>query len=124
MSDYFNIKRDIAIERAGGFWCEACLVSHPLSKQSADPRYCSSCFKFLMDEAKLLPPSRGKPTWVPVPGHPEALPAVEKVVAKLPDKGTPPVGVMQRAGGRPKKSGEVSRVTLWRRKKQQQGVLL
>jgi len=63
---YFDIKRDIAIEKAGGFWCEACLVSHPATKQSPDPRYCQCCYDFLVKEAEMLPKTK-RPKWIPKP---------------------------------------------------------
>ena len=64
---YFSIKRDMETVRAGGFFCQGCLVGKPLDDQSSDPRYCLSCYEFLLDEAVLLSPNRGKPSWVPVP---------------------------------------------------------
>ena len=120
----FDIKRDKAIIEAGGFWCSACLSGKPANEQSPDPRYCQGCFKFLLDEAALLSPNRGKPAWVPTPGRTEALPAKREVVAKLPAKGITPVGVLQHTGGRPRKEGKIHRTTEWRRKKELQGVLI
>jgi len=121
---YFSAAKDRAIIEAGGFFCESCLTGKPAGEQSPDPRYCHSCFKFLLNEAALLSLSRGKPGWGPVPGRAEALPAVKKVVAKLPDKGITPVGVLQHPAGRPRKEGKVHRTTEWRRKKEIQGLLV
>lgn len=61
---YFDIKRDIEIEKAGGFFCHACVVGKPASGQSPDPRYCQSCYDLLMGEASLLP-SNKRPKWIP-----------------------------------------------------------
>jgi hypothetical protein len=61
----FNIKQAIEIEKAGGFWCEACLVSHPATEQSPDPRYCLGCYDFLLKEAEMLPAKSGRPEWIP-----------------------------------------------------------
>ena len=66
---YINIKSDIEIEKAGGFWCHTCLVSHPAIEQSPDPRYCQECYSFLLKEAKMLDP-RKRPKWIPrLPGR-------------------------------------------------------
>jgi hypothetical protein len=62
---YFDIKRDIEIEKVGGFWCHACLVSHPAIEQSPDPRYCQGCYQFLLAEAELDKSRRGC-EWKPV----------------------------------------------------------
>ena len=61
---YFDIKRDIEIGKAGGFFCQACVIGKPASEQSPDPRYCLSCFDVLTNEASLLP-SNKRPKWVP-----------------------------------------------------------
>lgn len=68
-SGYFDIKRDIEIEKAGGFWCHTCLVSHPETEQSPDPRYCQECCEFLLKEAEMLPPKSGRPQWIPKAGE-------------------------------------------------------
>ena len=65
-SGYFDVKRDIAIEKTGGFWCHACLVSHPATEQSPDPRYCQGCYDFLLKEAELLTGTK-RPKWIPKP---------------------------------------------------------
>ena len=65
-SGYFDVKRDIAIEKAGGFWCHACLVSHLAREQSPDPRYCQGCYEFLLKEAEMLPAFK-RPAWIPKP---------------------------------------------------------
>ena len=86
---YFNIKQDVKIERAGGFWCEACLTGKPAAEQSPDPRYCQNCFTFLLDEATLLPARRKSPKWVPIKSilRPLALSVPRQAVTKLSDKG-------------------------------------
>lgn len=63
---YFDIKRDIEIEKAGGFWCHACLISHSATEQSPDPRYCQGCYDFLLKEAETLPKNK-RPKWIPKP---------------------------------------------------------
>jgi len=65
-SGYFDTKRDIEIEKAGGFWCHTCLVSHPATEQSPDPRYCQGCYEFLLKEAEMLSPGK-YPKWIPKP---------------------------------------------------------
>lgn len=65
MSKIFDCQRDARIIVSGGFWCEACLVGKPKDDQSRDPRYCQGCFDFLLKEAKLIPPGKGKPAWIP-----------------------------------------------------------
>ena len=120
---YFDIKCDGETIAAGGFWCSGCLTGKPAIEQSDDPRYCHFCFKNLLNESALLPASRGKPGWIPSPGHALTLPAVEKPTTKLSTNGVGSVGVMLHAGGRPRKEGKVSRMTEWRRNKLQ-GVLV
>ena len=51
---YFNIKRDLAIENDGGFFCEACLIGKPEAEHSPDLRYCQGCYDLLKEEAKLI----------------------------------------------------------------------
>lgn len=63
---YFNIKRDVEITNAGGFFCEACLVGKPVEEQSYDPRYCRGCYSFLLNEGELLPLGK-RPAWMPKP---------------------------------------------------------
>ena len=60
----FDVKRNREIEKAGGFWCHACLVSHPATEQSPDPRYCQGCYDFLHKEAEMLPRNK-RPAWIP-----------------------------------------------------------
>jgi len=62
---YFDIKRDIELEKAGGFWCDACLVTKPATEQSPDCRYCQGCFGLLLKEAVLLRPQQRRPEWLP-----------------------------------------------------------
>lgn len=61
-SERFDIKRDIAIEKAGGIFCRACLTGR--TDLSPDPRYCQKCYEFLAEEALQLPPGR-HPKWLP-----------------------------------------------------------
>ena len=63
---YFDFKRDIEIEEAGGFFCHACAVGKPVSEASPDPRYCRGCYEFLVKEAELLPVGK-RPGWIPKP---------------------------------------------------------
>lgn len=49
---FFSAERDKEVEKAGGFWCHACLVSHPADRQSPDPRYCQRCYDLLLKEAE------------------------------------------------------------------------
>ena len=51
---YFNIKQDIEIERAGGFFCESCIACYPLEKQSPDPRYCQQCYNIFKEEREPI----------------------------------------------------------------------
>ena len=120
----FDIKQDIATERAGGFFCEGCLASRPSSEQSNDPRYCLNCYELLKQEADLTP-ARKNQTWRPVPKRSEALPDVTEVVTKKVDKGIMQDRFMLQRG-RPRKEGEVTRMTEWRRRKAKelQGILL
>ena len=61
----FNIRADLAIERAGGLFCKACLSGR--TDHSADPRYCQRCYDFLTEEGKLLRVTRpgANPNWLP-----------------------------------------------------------
>lgn len=61
---YFDIKRDVAIEKEGGFFCKACLTGLAINRQSPDPRYCNDCYDSLVSEAEMLPPKK-RPAWVP-----------------------------------------------------------
>lgn len=63
---YFSTERDREIEKAGGFWCHTCLVSHLAREQSPDPRYCMGCYEFLLKEAEMLPSTK-RPAWLPKP---------------------------------------------------------
>ena len=55
---YFDIKRDMAIAKAGGFFCQACLVGKPAGEQSPDGRYCQGCYAFLQNGGKAVEPSK------------------------------------------------------------------
>jgi hypothetical protein len=61
---YFDIERDIAKEKRGGFFCHACLAGHQKARRSPDPRYCQGCYDFLVKEAEILPKTR-RPKWIP-----------------------------------------------------------
>ena len=127
---YFDIQRDIEIETTGGFFCQACVVGKPASEQSPDPRYCQSCYEVLKVEAEMQPTRRV--AWMPknmshktTPKAIQTTPGGQEVVAKIAHHGKPPVTekkVIMKQPGRPRKKGEVSRATRWRRAKQ--GVLL
>jgi hypothetical protein len=60
---HFDVKQDIAIINAGGFFCHACLVGKPAKDQSPDPRYCTYCCKFLLEE------QGGAISWKPLLKH-------------------------------------------------------
>jgi len=61
----FDCARDKKLIAEGShFFCHGCLVARPLKVQSADPRYCQSCYDFLLVEAALLPPTK-RPPWRP-----------------------------------------------------------
>jgi len=64
-SERFDIKRDVAIEKAGGIFCHGCLSGR--TDHSADPRYCRFCFDFLTAEGELLRMTRpgATPGWLP-----------------------------------------------------------
>lgn len=64
--DYFRAARDKAIIKAGGFWCEACLVGKPVIEQSPDLCYCQGCYDLLKAEAEMLPATK-RPSWRPKP---------------------------------------------------------
>lgn len=64
MNSYFSSARDAEVIVVGGFYCRCCLVSKPASEQSADQRYCQSCYDVLISEAAMLPSSH-RPWWVP-----------------------------------------------------------
>lgn len=92
---YFDIKKDIRVEKAGGFFCEACLVCKPVSEQSPDGRYCKGCFEVLKEEAEMLS-SRTKSAWIPCCGR-----EVSKTV--LTHTKVTRVITLPRVGGRPQK---------------------
>ena len=120
-SNYFSAARDREAIESGGFFCEACLTGKAVNKQSDDPRYCLSCYELLKQEAKLSP-ARKNQTWRPAPKRTEDLPDVTEVVTKIVDKGIIPDRIMLQRG-RPRKEGEVTRMTKWRRQKADQGAL-
>jgi len=55
-SNYFNIQKDIKIERAGGFFCEACIACYSIKEQSPNPRYCQQCYAILKEERESKKP--------------------------------------------------------------------
>jgi hypothetical protein len=63
----FDIKRDLEIIAAGGFWCKACCVGRPAAERSPDERYCQGCYEYLLAEADILIESGSKrrPAWIP-----------------------------------------------------------
>ena len=71
-SRYFDIKCDIAIVNAGGFFCESCLLGKPASESSPDPRYCQGCYYFLIQEAAMDTRRRGD-DWKPKKAHKKAV---------------------------------------------------
>jgi len=128
----FNCARDKEQIAAGThFFCQAHQIAVPREQQSVDPRYCRDCYDFLLQEAALIPRNRSKsPKWLPITDVGitpqtaiETLPVPKIGVSKLHNgktlilttKGTRE-GIMKQRG-RPKKEGEVSRVTQWRRSK-------
>lgn len=59
----FDTARDSALIKAGThFYCWGHLGARPIEEQSADPRYCQSCYEFLLQEAELL---HSRAEWVP-----------------------------------------------------------
>ncbi len=146
----FDIHHDNElIEADTHFWCEGCMIAKPLDDKSPDNRHCQGCHGVLeaikAGEAEK-PPVITYPAIQPQSpkkaARDKALiatktsPVAQKRVAKLPTKGIV-LGIkekriiqhrkrviMQHPVGRPKKAGEVHRVTEWRREKAKQGVLL
>ena len=56
------------------FYCQTHAADLPVEEQSDDPRYCLSCYNFLVKETRMLE-ERGttkRPEWIPNP-LPEAL---------------------------------------------------
>jgi hypothetical protein len=45
----FDIKKDLAVIEAGGFFCAACIVGKPAAEQSSDPRYCQNCYEIIQN---------------------------------------------------------------------------
>jgi len=66
---YFDVHRDLAVIKDGGFFCQACLVGKTVDEMSPDPRYCQGCYDFLIEEAKLLSGPRCS-KWIPKPEKP------------------------------------------------------
>ncbi|MFC1995182.1 helix-turn-helix domain-containing protein [Chloroflexota bacterium] len=52
--------------KSDNFWCHACLDDKPIEKLSFDSRYCRGCCEFLLNEARMLSPSK-HPAWIPKP---------------------------------------------------------
>lgn len=62
----FNIKKELEKSNfPGGFFCLACLVGKPADDQSADPRYCQSCYDVLTEETTTMPKTK-RPAWLPL----------------------------------------------------------
>lgn len=123
----------------GKFFCQACVVDRPIDDQSSDPRYCQSCYDYLINHEVILLTGRKVPSWVPrgaIINSSSPLRDSREVVAKLPNKEIPHNTVLQQvsdgqvndkkhAGGRPRKDGLVHRSTTWRRQQKEiQGVLI
>ena len=69
-NEYFNIQRDNDVINDGGFFCQACVIGKPAVEISPDPRYCQSCYDFLLKEAEILHDSK-RPKWIPKPQNPQ-----------------------------------------------------
>ena len=89
---YFNIGKEMEMVKAGGFFCESCLVGKPKTDISPDPRYCQGCYDFLVKEAEMLS-GKGRPAWMPRTPPPEPaltssgyVPDRAKAVPKLKHK--------------------------------------
>jgi len=58
---YFNIQKDKAIIKKGGFMCNGCLIGKPLSQQSPkDARYCVDCQPIIEYEYALSAEHSGR----------------------------------------------------------------
>ena len=58
----FDVARDAAEIRQGGFFCRACLTGQPSRKASPrDSRYCRSCQPIILAEYTTIAKRRGKP---------------------------------------------------------------
>jgi hypothetical protein len=130
----FDIKHDNELIAAGShFWCKACITARPVAERSPDSRYCKGCFDILNDEASLLP-CRGinrRPAWIPRPDGITTPPALTDSLLGAVSSGDtskdthPSFAPLKHGGGRPRKSGMVSRWTIQRREKElSQGALL
>ena len=130
----FDSARDNTRIAAGThFWCHACQVARPNQELSPDNRYCLRCYEFLNKEAALAGKNAGQ--WKPVTTdciltRQETKPVDSNVVSKILHVDNPSENYEKKAlrgRGRPRKtSGDVSRITAWRRRKetQHQEVLL
>lgn len=56
---YFDVKRNNEIIDDGGLFCHACLVGKREAEASPDPRYCQTCYVFLLKEAEMDSGRRG-----------------------------------------------------------------
>jgi hypothetical protein len=119
---YFNIKRDNKFIAAGThFWCQVCLIARPLSDHSPDPRYCQSCYDFLVEEAKLL--NKWKlPDWVPITKGKKAVKEQGVEVLRIPEVLAGINGVPAKTqprennqGGRPRLNLPVKQIRKWQR---------
>lgn len=133
----FDIERDNQLIATGEyFWCDSCAVARPIAERSSDPRYCRRCHNIIRAEDRRHAADggcwrgdkyiiSGQPFTVGHRVEPPAPPTEtsREVVSKIVGKGialpTPPAH-----RGRPRKEGEVSRITEWRRRREEsQGVL-
>ncbi len=76
---------DLEIIRAGGFFCQTCIVAKPASEQSPDERYCQGCYALLLKEAEMLSPGK-RPAWIPHKGeigHQKSIQVSEDMVLNM-----------------------------------------
>jgi len=50
---YFDVHRDFAVIKDGGFFCQACLIGKDETAISPDPRYCQDCYDFLREAMEM-----------------------------------------------------------------------
>jgi len=80
MNNYFDIERDNLLP----CFCQACLVGKPVDDMSPDPRYCQSCYDFLLKEAEI-DSSRRQANWKPILPHKETEKEGKKAAQVYPD---------------------------------------
>lgn len=55
MTQRFNSRRDKGVIAAGThFWCQGHLTARSVTDRSPDPRYCQSCYDFLLNEYQIM----------------------------------------------------------------------